>query len=153
MTKRSQLVAWIKKQPGWFYLSDVPHESFGMSKQTCHNALADMVRLCLIDKRVVGKNQYCAITNATRIIPAGTAIDEPPYPGMPPPISVIEHEKSMQPVYSARAVRGAFQHGRDHMASLLVSHLEKTARETDDQGRLGKAFWCRQMIDLVRDFK
>ena len=59
MKKRDMLLDWAKDQ-NWFYLPDVPYQSFGMSRQTASTALIDFCRQGKMDFRVVGIKQYKA---------------------------------------------------------------------------------------------
>ncbi len=45
----------------------------------------------------------------------------------------------------------AYTEGRADELSAAIAHFEKTARDTDDQSHLGKAFWCRAAAEALRN--
>ena len=57
MKKRDKLIKWAQKQ-GWFYLNQVPWDSFGMSKQEASTALISFCKQGRADFRIVGLKQY-----------------------------------------------------------------------------------------------
>lgn len=57
MKKRDKLIKWAQKQ-GWFYLADVPWQTFGMTRQDASTALISFCRQGRADFRVVGLKQY-----------------------------------------------------------------------------------------------
>lgn len=57
MKKRDLLFQWAKKQ-NWFYLSQVPWQTFGMTRQDASTALIDFCKQGRADFRVVGLKQY-----------------------------------------------------------------------------------------------
>lgn len=57
MTKRDMLFEWAKEKD-WFYLSEVPYASFGMSQAAASTSLIDFCKQNRMDFRVVGKKQY-----------------------------------------------------------------------------------------------
>jgi hypothetical protein len=56
-TKRSRLFDWAVNR-SWFYLSQVPFDTFGMSRQDASNALASFCHQGRMDFRIVGLKQY-----------------------------------------------------------------------------------------------
>lgn len=61
MTKIDKLHRWLLKKGEWLYLSQVPHEKFEMSKQTCHTALTSLCNYGCAQFRIVGLKQYKAL--------------------------------------------------------------------------------------------
>ena len=57
MKKRDMLFDWAKHRD-WFYLNEVPFDTFGMSRQDASTALASFCRQRRMDFRVVGLKQY-----------------------------------------------------------------------------------------------
>ena len=57
MTKRDKLFKWAAKKD-WFYLSDVPWQTFGMTRQDASTALIDFCKQGRADFRIVGLKQY-----------------------------------------------------------------------------------------------
>lgn len=57
ITKRQRLLNWSKER-GWFYLSNVPYDTIGMSRQTCSSALIDFCEQGKMDFRIQGLKQY-----------------------------------------------------------------------------------------------
>lgn len=56
-SKTQLLLAWAKDRD-WFYLSEVPHETFGMTKATASSALIAFCNQGKMDFRVLGLKQY-----------------------------------------------------------------------------------------------
>ena len=57
MKKRDMLFEWAKNRD-WFYLYEVPHDSFGMSQAAASTSLIDFCKQNRMDFRMVGKKQY-----------------------------------------------------------------------------------------------
>jgi hypothetical protein len=57
MTKRQKLFDWALNK-GWFYLSQIPFDNFGMTRQDASTALRDFCKQGRCDFRVVGLKQY-----------------------------------------------------------------------------------------------
>ena len=57
MKKRQKLMDWAKNK-NWFYLSDVPWQTFGMTRQDASTALISFCRQGRADFRIVGLKQY-----------------------------------------------------------------------------------------------
>jgi hypothetical protein len=55
--KRDLLYKWAQEK-GWFYLCEVPYESFGMSRATASTALIDLCKRGKADFRIQGLKQY-----------------------------------------------------------------------------------------------
>ena len=57
MKKRDLLYKWAQGKD-WFYLCEVPYESFGMSRAAASTALIDLCKQGRADFRIVGLKQY-----------------------------------------------------------------------------------------------
>ena len=60
-SKRTQLHAWLMLMGDWMYLSEIPHEQFGMTKETCSSALIDFCKQGRAESKMLGLKQYRAI--------------------------------------------------------------------------------------------
>lgn len=58
MTKRDKLHEWLMLMGDWLYLSEVPHDRFDMSYESCSGALRDLCAQGRADYRIVGLKQY-----------------------------------------------------------------------------------------------
>jgi len=57
LTKRHRLLNWARRRE-WFYLNEVPFDSFEMSKPTASTALVDFCKKGLMEFRIAGIKQY-----------------------------------------------------------------------------------------------
>lgn len=62
MKKRDELFAWAVSQSDWFYLADVPFQTFGMTRQCASTALIDFCRQGRMVFRIVGLKQYKVVS-------------------------------------------------------------------------------------------